>query len=155
MLTLVVVALQARAPLAARDAPYFRDSFASVRRLAEQIPPDGVVVLDGGLAELQIQVPLWLVFGRETALATVGGPAWRLLLSTIVASGRPTYWIQNRWGPPPQAKGLTFTAVGAESDMTIHLPNSPRDTPPAVVIRKIVPLRVYGVALEAGAAGSG
>lgn len=152
-LTLLVVGLQIRSTIDARDAGYYGGSLESVRRIADRVPPEAVVVLDGGMADLQIQVPLWLVFGRETIVATGGGPAWRVLLTKLVASGRPTYWLQNRWAAAPQAKGLTFTTSAPESDLTIRLPDSPANTPPRVVIRKVVPLQLYGVTAGAGDSG--
>ncbi len=154
-LTVLIVGLQVRPTLAMRQAGYYEDSLARVRTIADQIPPDGVVVLDGGFADLQMQVPLWLVFGRETIVATGGGPAWRTLLSTLVAAERRTYWLQNRYASAPQAKNLTFTKIGGPNDLTILLPDSPADTPPTAVMRKIVPLQLYGVTAAAGVAGVG
>ena len=51
-----------------------RTASASLRTLADRLPTDALVVLDGGFADLQIQVPLWLVFGRETVVVSSGGP---------------------------------------------------------------------------------
>jgi hypothetical protein len=152
--TLLVFALQVRATLATRDRGYYEDSFTSSRRLAEKIPPSGIAVFDGGLADLQMQVPLWLVFGRETAVSTGGGPAWRMLLAKLVANGRQTFWIQNRYAPPPQAKGLVFTRVGEPTDLVIQLPDSPVNVPPTAVMRKVVPLQIYGVGSPDGVGGS-
>lgn len=145
VVTLVVVGFQVRPTLATRSRGYYDDSFASVRRLAEQIPASGVVVIDGGFADLQMQVPLWLVFGRESVVATGGGPAWRVLLATLVTAGRPTYWIQSRYGSLPQAKGLAFTRIGEGTELVVQLPDSPADVPPTAVMRKLVPLQLYGV----------
>ena len=146
VVTLVVVGLQVRPTLATRSRGYYEESFASVRRLAEQIPASGVVVIDGGFADLQIQVPLWLVFGRESMVATGGGPAWRLLLAKLAADGRPTYWIQSPYAPAPQVQDLVFTRIGEPTDLVIRLPDSPADVPPTAVMRKLVPLQLYGVA---------
>lgn len=151
---LLVFGLQVRSTLAMRDRGYYDDSFASVRRLAEKIPPTGIAVLDGGFADLQMQVPLWLVFGRETAVSTGGGPAWRMLLAKLVANGRQTFWIQSRYAPPPQAKDLVFTRIGEPTDLVIQLPDSPVDVPPTAVMRKIVPLQIYGVGSPDGVGGS-
>ena len=152
VLTVAVVGLQVRATLAVRGADYFTGSLAGTRRVAEQIPSDALVVVDSGFADLQIQVPLWLVFGRESVMAAGGRPAWRALLSTLVATGRPVYWIQNRFAKPPESAGLAFAPVSSESDFTIQLPDSPADVPPAVAIRKLIPLRVYGVTAGDGLA---
>lgn len=149
-LTLVVFALQVRPTLAMRSRGYYDDSFASMRRLAEQIPPASVVVFDGGFADLQMQVPLWLVFGRESVVATGGGPAWRTLLEKLVEGGRAPYWIQSRYAPPPQAKDLVFTRIGEPMDLVVQLPDSPADVPPTAVMRKLVGLQLYGVGPGAG-----
>jgi hypothetical protein len=152
-LMITIVGLEIRPVLPARRAGYFAGSLAGVRRLAERIPADAVVVVDGAFADLQIQVPLWLVFGRESVMALGGGSAWRDLLTTLVATGRPIYWIQNRMAPPPTARGLVFSVHSTDDDLTVLLPDSPVDHPPAAVIRKLVPLAVYGV--TSGAAGLG
>ena len=86
-----------------------------------------------------------MIGGRETILATGGGPAWRALLTSLTRGGRSVYWLQNRYAEPPRAPDVAFGPVGGTSDMTIDLPPSPPDTPPNVVIRKIVPLQLYGV----------
>ncbi len=145
VLVITTLALQLPPTLVARRAGYFADTLAGMTQLAERIPPDALVVVDGGFADLQLQVPLWLTFGRESIAAAGGGPAWRALLTTLLATGRPVYWIQNRYGLPPTGPGMTFVPVEGIRDLTITLPDSPRDTPPALVIRKLVPLGVYGV----------
>jgi hypothetical protein len=145
-----VVVLQVRPTLAVRDAGYFARGLSSVQKIADLLPPDAVVVVDGGFADLQIQVPLWLVFGRETVMATGGGPAWRELLRVLVDGGRPVYWIQNRYAGPPEASDFVFTTIAPDAGFTIDLPNSPADAPPAFVMRKVVPLAVYGVTVGAG-----
>ncbi len=149
---LVVLALQLRPTLASRDAAYYSDNFASVRRIAEAIPADGVVVVDSIFADLQLQVPLWLLHGRETVMARADGAVWRALMPALVATGRAVYWIQNGLARPPQAPGLTFTRLPAPENLTVHLPNSPPDTPPDLEIRKVFPLGVYGVAAGDGEA---
>lgn len=145
VLCAATVALQTRSVFAIRHATYFDGTLPAVRRIADAVPADAVVVIDGGLAELQIQVPLWLVFGRETILATGGGPAWRALLTSLTRGGRSVYWLQNRYAEPPRAPDVAFGPIGGTSDMTIDLPPSPPDTPPNMVIRKVVPLQLYGV----------
>ncbi len=150
VLLIGVLVLQVRPTMALRGVSYFTNSLASLRTLADRLPTDALVVLDGGFADLQIQVPLWLVFGRETVVVSSGGPAWRALLPTLVDTGRPVYWIQNRYGAPPVASGFTFTTVASDDAFTIDLPDSPADAPPTFVMRKVVPLAVYGVAVGAG-----
>lgn len=149
-LVVVVVGLQVRPILAARHAGYFAGSLTNVRKIADAVPDDAVIVIDGQLADLQMQVPLWLVFGRETAMASGGGPAWRALLGAVAARHRPIVWIQNRYAPSPTASGFEFTPILAEADFSIDLPDSPADTPPTFVMRKVVPLAVYGVAVGSG-----
>ncbi|MCC6847836.1 MAG: hypothetical protein IT294_04995 [Deltaproteobacteria bacterium] len=146
----VTFAWQVRPILALRAAPYFAGSLASVGAIAERLPGNAVVVVDGGFADLQMQVALWLVYGRETILATGGGPAWRALLDHLVKGGRPAYWIQSRYAPAPHVSGLAFTSVAADADLAIHLPDSPANTPPTTVIRKLVPLAIYGVTAGLG-----
>jgi hypothetical protein len=139
----LIVGLQVRSTLAARDAHYYEGSYAGAAAIAAAVPPDAYVVIDGIFADLLIQHPLWLVFGRETVVVTTGGPAWRVLLTNLARSDRPTYWIQHRWAPPPAAPGLAFSPLPSEVELTLRLPDSPPDTPPRVVVRKLVPLRIY------------
>ncbi len=150
LLLTAVLVLQVRPTLAVRDAGYFANSLANLRRIAAVFPPDAIVVLEGGFADLQLQVPLWLVFERETFVVTGGGPGWRALLGELGKTGRPLYWIQNRYEAPPAAEHFTFTPAAPHGDFTIDLPNSPVDAPPTFVMRKVVPLAIYGVAVGAG-----
>jgi hypothetical protein len=149
-LLVAVVTLQLRPTWAARDRPYFADSLEHVRRVADLIPANALVAIDSGFADLQLQVPLWLVFGRETVVVTGGRPIWQELLTTLTVAGRPVYWIQNRLAPPPKSPGLVFTAAPGESDFAIALPDAPADVPPALTIRKLVPLAIYGVTTGSG-----
>jgi hypothetical protein len=80
-----------------------------------------------GFRRPPVQVPLWLVYGRETIMAIGGGYASPL--PALVASGRSIYWIQSGWVPAPNGKGLTFTPIGADKDLTVELPDSPADAP--------------------------
>jgi hypothetical protein len=139
------VAWQVPPTLAARRAGYFAGTMAGVTRIAERLPPDALVVVDGEFADVQFQVPLWLVFGRETIMVSGGGAAWRDLLATLVATGRPVYWIQNRYALPPHSSGLAFSRVEPMLDLAVVLPDSPIDAPPAAAIRKVLPLALYGV----------
>jgi hypothetical protein len=145
VLMAVCCAWQVRPILALRPAPYYSGSLDTVARIAERLPADAVVVVDGGFADLQIQVALWLVYGRETIMATGGGPAWRALLAHLVRGARPIYWIQNRYAPAPAAPGIVFTPVATAGEPAIDLPDSPPDAPPAAVMRKLLTLGVYGV----------
>jgi hypothetical protein len=146
-LAAIVVALQIQPVLAVRDAGYYGQSLAGVERVAAHIPADALVVVDGGFADLQVQVPLWLVFGRETVIVNGSTALWRLVLLRLLASGRPVYWLQNQLAPLPEAKDLVFTAVplGKDGDLAIRLPDSPADAPPGVVTRRWAPLNLYGV----------
>jgi hypothetical protein len=146
-LVAIVLGLQIRPVLAVRDAGYYGDSLTGVERVAAHIPSDALVVVDGGFADLQVQVPLWLVFGRETVMVNGSTALWREVLTRLVASGRPVYWIQNQLAPVPEADGLVFTAValGKDGDLAIRLPDSPLDVPPGFVSRRWAPLSLYGV----------
>lgn len=149
-----VVGQQLRPVFAVRRSNYFAGSLDGVRSIAEVIPAGAVVVVDASFADLQVQVPLWLVYERETIMAKGEGFAWRMLLPALMASGRPVYWIQNGFAPAPHAEGLTFTAVGPGQDLTIELPDSPGNVPPSFVIRKVVRFGIYRLAASAGEGGA-
>lgn len=144
-LALTTVALQLPPTLVSRRAGYFVGTLEGVTHLAQQIPENALVVVDGSFADLQLQVPLWLMFGRESIAADGGGPAWRALLTALVATGRPVYWVQNRFAPAPTGPGMAFAPVQGTRDITVVLPDSPIDVPPAAVMRRLVPIGVYGV----------
>jgi hypothetical protein len=150
VVVLAIVAWEIPATLKARRAPYFAGTLAGVTRLAQPLPHDAFVVVDGSFADVQFQVPLWLMFGRETIAASGGEPAWRDLLTTLVATGRPVYWIQSGYASTPSANGLAFARVEPIVDLTVDLPDSPIDTPPRAVMRKVLPLAIYGVAAGVG-----
>jgi hypothetical protein len=144
-MVVATVAWQVPPIFVARRAGYFAGTLAAASRLAERLPQDALVVVDGGFADAQIQVPLWLGFGRETIMVSGGGFAWRDLLTTLVATGRPVYWIQNAYAVPPSAKELTFARIEPIVDLAVVLPDSPIDAPPATATRRVLPLAVYGV----------
>jgi hypothetical protein len=150
VVAIATVAWQVPATFAARRAGYFAGTLAGAARLAAQLPQDALVVVDGGFADVQFQVPLWLVFGRETIMVSGGGAAWRDLLTTLVATGRPVYWIQNGYAVPPSGGGLAFARVEPIVELAVVLPDSPIDRPPATAMRKLLPLAVYGVAAGVG-----
>lgn len=144
-LLLATLVLAARPIAAVRTHPYWAGARDGVRRVAELVPADAVVVVDAGFADLQLQVPLWLVHGRETVMATGGRPAWRALLGVLTRTQRPVFWLQNRLGPPPQSAGLTFVPVEGDLDFVVELPDAPLNRPPTERVRKLVPLRLYRV----------
>ena len=150
VLVLVITTLQVPPILAARGHGYYVNSLQAMRRVAELMPPNALVVVDSDFADLQIQVPLWLVYGRETVVVNGDGPLWRDLLTNLVATDRPVYWIQNRLRLPPKGTGLEFSPITGVSEFVLSFPDGPADVPPSVVIRKRVPLGVYGVASGAG-----
>ena len=98
--------LQVRPTLALRGAELLqRAAWRALRTLRRRaFPTDALVVVDGGFADLQIQVPLWLVFGRETVVVSTGDRAVaRALARPSSTTGRPVYWIQNRLARRPES----------------------------------------------------
>lgn len=145
-----IAALEVRPILAVRSRPYFAGSFASVEQLAARFPPDAIVAMDSGFADLQFQVPLWLVHGRETLMLRGGGSRWREVMRSLLASGRPIYWVANSYGPAPSAPDLTFAAAAPDLELRVSLPDAPTDGPPTLTVNRIVPLRIYEVGAGEG-----
>ena len=142
---LAVALLEVRPILAVRHAPFFAGSFAAARALADRVPSDALVVIDASFADIQIQVPLWLMHGRETVMVDGSGTRWRSVMGALVASGLPVYWITNRYAQAPAAPGLVFSVVAADHEIRVPLPEAPASDPPAQTVILIVPLRIYGV----------
>jgi hypothetical protein len=140
-----ITLLEIQPILAARPRPYFAGSSAAVRAVADALPPDALVAIDSSFADLQIQVPLWLVHERETLMLRGGSRRWERVMDALVASGRPVYWINNLYEPVPEAPGLTFHAAAADATFSVPLPDAPADSPPARVVTRIVPLKIYAV----------
>jgi len=149
---LAVAFLEVRPILAVRREPFFAGSFEAVRALADRLPSDAIVVIDDAFADVQIQVPLWLVHGRETVMVSWSGTRWRSVMTALAAGGRPVYWITSRYQQPPAAPGLVFSVVAAEHEIRVPLPEAPAGVPPARTVTRLVPLRIYGVAAGAGLA---
>ncbi len=97
--TLLVVGLETRSVLVVRDRPYYADSLALVTMIADRLPADALVGMDSELAEIQLQVPLWLLTGRETIMRRQGGQRWRDVMQALPGSGRPLPGISGRDTP--------------------------------------------------------
>jgi hypothetical protein len=149
---LAVALLEVRPILAVGRQPFFAGSFEATRALADRVPSDAIVVIDGAFAGVQIQVPLWLVHGRETVMVGGHGTNWRRVMTALVASGRPVYWIANRYSQAPTVPGLVFRVVAPDHEIRVPLPVAPADEPPARTVIRLVPLRIYRVAAGAGLA---
>ncbi len=133
--------LELRPVLVARQRPFYAGNAAAARSLAALLPEHALVVVDSGLSDLQIQVPLWLIHGRETVVVTGGTSRWRDTMTALVASGRPTYWITRRSAGDPVVPGLSFRTID-ERDLAVFSPSGPADAPTRATIRYLTQLRV-------------
>jgi hypothetical protein len=143
LLAIVLATIELRPVLAMRRKPLYAESFATVQGLAELFPEDAVVVVDSAFSDVQIQVPLWLVHGRETVVVREGTPSWRDILGALIASGRPIYFMGNQRAMTPVAPGLAFQVV-ADRDVSVVLPSS-TGVPPTEALRYLSMVRVYAV----------
>ncbi len=144
-LTGLVVGLECRAVLDVRGKPYYEGNLAAVESLAARIPPDALVAIDSTLADLQLQVPLWLVAGRETLMLRGGGQRWQDVMHGLLGSGRPVMWIGNGHEAPRRTGDVALRPLEPDPDLTIIVPDAPADTPPARKVTRLVPLRLCEV----------
>jgi len=144
-LTLAALVVLEVSPVAeVRGRRFFARGFQTVGEIAEMMPRDALVVVDSRLADVQLQVPLWLAYGRESVV--MGQTAnWRATMYAFSASGRPTYWINHHLGEPPALRGLRFERVVPDSEVKLLLPDAPADGPPSRMLGHRFPLRVYRV----------
>ena len=133
-----------------RARGYYARSFALVRTLAERLPEDAIVAIDSNFADVQVQVPLWMIHGRETLMLAQSGERWRDVMRALVASGRPVFWIGNRYGAPLSTGDVALTALEPDPELTAITPDAPADTPPSRTVTRIIPFRIYGVGLADG-----
>lgn len=145
LVVLSLVLLEVRPVQAVRHRWYFFDGFRTVETLAEMLPLDAFVIVDSSLADAQVQVPLWLTHGRETVMMASETPNWNAALFAMVASGRPAYWIDARFAPPPAVPGLVFQRAKPDPEIRLLLPNSGLGGPPALTIGRRYMLKVYRV----------
>jgi hypothetical protein len=80
-----------------------------------------------------------------------GSATWRSVLAALISSGRPVYWVTNRYGRPPSAPGLEFRVAAPDREIAVKVPDGPASVPPARAVTRIVPLRIYGVSSAAAA----
>ena len=142
--TVALAILEVRPVLAARRQPYFDGGFAAAQRLADAVDPNGFAVMDAEFADFQLQVPLWLMHGRETVMLHDGNPAWREGLKALIGSGRPVYWIA-RAGSLLPSRDLVFTPTGDRLEIEIPLPDARENATPRQLINRVVRLQVYRV----------
>lgn len=151
----VVVVLEVAPVLRVRAAPYWEDSTALVDSIAERFPRDAIVAVDSDLADLQLQVPLWLRNGRETLMLREGGVRWRDVIATLVASGRPVFWIAKTRNPPSDVRGVRLEPLLPDPDLVVAMPEAPPDTLPVRTVRRLVWLRLYRVVGAERVVGTG
>jgi hypothetical protein len=148
-----LVLLEVRPVLAVRDRTYYAGGFDVVETVAETMPTDAIAVVDSLIADVQIQVPLWLARGRETVMMRGATVTWRAAMYALVASGRPTYWLNHHLGEPPPLPGLRFEIVPPAQEIKLLLPDAPPNGPPARMIAHRFPLRIYRVTATDDGAG--
>jgi hypothetical protein len=154
-LALVIAGLEARSVMMARAIPYYEGNFATVDAFAARLPEDAIVAMDVELSDLQIQVPLWLLTGRETVMLPEGGQRWRDAMSALVATGRPVVWIGDRRASTSDLSGIDLRPLDPDLDLRLVLPDGPANTLPSRRVTRLVPLRAYGVGTGVGrSAGS-
>ena len=152
---LAVLCLEGRAILPARARSYYEGSFAAVAALGERLPADAIVGFDGDLADAQLQVPLWLMTGRETLVLSEGGHRWRDVMRALAATGRPVVWIGQRLGSRSDMRGVALQPLPPDPDVVVLVPDTPADIPPSIGVTRDLPLRLYGVGTGDGSvAGS-
>jgi len=147
---LVVLYLEGRTIMPARARAYYKGSFAAVAALAERLPEDAIVGFEGELADVQLQVPFWLMTGRETVVLGEGGSRWRDVMLALVATGRPVFWIGERLGSRGDMSGVPMQILPPDPDVVVFVPDSPADITPSIGVSQVLPLRVYGVGAGVG-----
>jgi hypothetical protein len=143
-----LVLLEVRPVLAVRDRTYYAGGFDVVERVAEAMPTDAIAVVDSLIADVQIQVPVWLARGRETVMMRGATVTWRAAMYALAASGRPIYWLNHHLGEPPPLPGLRFEIVPPAQEIRLLLPDAPPNGPPVRMIAHRFPLRIYRVIRE-------
>jgi len=135
--------------LSLRDKPFYRDTLAAVERLSDSLEPGANVVVESLLADWELQIPLWLVYGHETIMAHAPGPYWQAIAYTLTKpeQSRPLYWLT--FGPrgyvtPPRVFGLSFQLV-TEVPLAVGLPAQATDGPPANAFLMRTNLRLYKI----------
>lgn len=144
-LTVLVVALEGRPVLTTRALPYYSGNLAAVEAIAERLPADAIVAMDSGFADIQLQVPLWLITGRETLLVSEGGQRWQDVMHGLLGSGRPVIWIANHVGSPRDVGDVQLQPLEPDAQLAVAVPDAPADTPPGHTVTRLVPLRIYSV----------
>jgi hypothetical protein len=141
----LVVVLEVRPVLGVRGLDYYAGNLAAVEALAARIPPDAIVGIDSSIADIQLQVPLWLVSGRESLMLNEGGQRWQSVMRGLLGSGRPVIWISSGREPPRNVGDVELQPLAPDQDVSVGLPDAPADTLPTTRVIRLVPLRLYAV----------
>ncbi len=148
-LVLVAALFEGRPIFNLWDKPFYRDTLAAVERLSDSLEPGANVVVESMLANWELQIPLWLVYGHETIMAHAPGPYWRGIAYTLTKpeQSRPLYWLTS--GPrgyvtPPRVFGLSFEHV-ADVPLALGLPAHATDGPPAKALLMHTNLKLYKI----------
>ncbi len=123
--------------------PFLRGSEAAVTALVRVIPePDALVVLDPALFGALLDVPLWLLHGREAV--QLPGTAGTIDVVPVLAVdmariARPMYLVQHLLLPPPNRTGVVFTevATGVYPILALDTSDPPRNAALAVRVFRV------------------
>jgi hypothetical protein len=133
--------------------PRYAGATRQVREFAALLPADALVLYDTTVQETGIDVPAWLVFGREGVMlpaAPRGSAALRILVRRF-GLRRPIFFVGHAWQPPPDLDGLDVTPHGTFDIVTLPVGPAP-DGEGKIALRKL-PLAIYRI--TAAPAGSG
>jgi hypothetical protein len=151
---LVVVALEGRSVLPVHGRPYYVGSLALIDTIADRLPVNAIVAMDSAFADVQLQVPLWLIAGRETLMLRRGGQRWRDVMHALLGSGRPVVWIGSPHDTPRDLGDVQLRPSEPDIDLTVVTPDAPADRPPSRTLTRLVPLRIYSVEAATGPTGA-
>lgn len=149
-LAATILVLEVRPVLRARALPYYQGNVALLRDLVGRFPPDAIVAMDSSLADLQLQVPIWLASGRETIMLREGGARWQTVMRALAATGRPVVWIGGSAEVPLGYGDIDARPMETDRKLTIVVPDAPENGTPSRRVNRVVSLRIYRIGVGLG-----
>lgn len=153
----VLVGLVARPSLAVVGQPLWGNALAQTAQVAQQFPPQAVVLVEPELAGTHIQTSLSYLFDIDALLlpaplADEEVPVLSRTVASWLASDRAVFviGIEGR-DPPVLAPDLALTAVG-QARIDLPLLERPRARVPQAVVPSTIPFQLFRVTQTTGSA---
>jgi hypothetical protein len=141
-----LLAMNAQAVTRIYRLDFFPDQKPAVRRLAEMMSSGDLVFFPPAYTDVLVQLPLWLVYDRESFLLPPGADAKKAMRAAALALSprHAIFFVGRGYGPHPSLEGLEFRLRG-EAEFRSLMPELDATRAPRSGNQVDISLRLYEV----------